>query len=151
MEMKSIDQILDYAIPNGECMFSLYMIVKKQLTVLPGMTKSELVSAELYNWCGEILGKIGQPNLQTEEDIYKYVYQLLAVMYRCSKNDKPTLLHKDYRMFIEANLIKSLEMYFREYKKHEESITNEEDAVSSLGINRHLFCKYPFLKQMFNQ
>lgn len=150
MEMKTIDKIADCEIPGNECRVIVIELVRKQLMVLPGMSKSELVAAELYNWCGEILGRIGNPDLQTEEDIYKYVYQLLAVMYRCSKDDRPSLLHRDYRRLIEGTLAKALQGYFREYRRHEESVVGEEDSAASLGINRHMFCKYPFLKKLLN-
>lgn len=112
-----------------------------------------MMPAELYNWCGEILAQIGLFNADTDDEIYKYIYQMLSIMYKCSKDNKPVLLHDDYREFIEANLFVALENYFKHYKRHKLDLEEEQppELAASLGINRHMFCKYPFLKEIFQE
>lgn len=86
--------------------------------------------------------------------MYKYLYQLLAVMYRCSRDEKPILLHENHRKIIEENLAKAMEIYFKEYPKFEGELLKveqkEETLSGSGGINRHMYCKYPFLKPSIN-
>ena len=91
--------------------------VKKNPSGLPETDEGTAIPLELYNWCGEILKQVANCDLKTDEEIYKYIYQLLVVMYKCSEGDKLLLLHGSYRKFIEMNLMKAFGIYFKDYKR----------------------------------
>ena len=101
--------------------------------------------------------RIGKCTASTEEEVYKYVYQLLAVMYRCSKEGKAELLHENHRRIIEDSLMKALDVYFMDYERYQNELLklDQKDEISlsssSNNMNRHMFCKYPFLKPFMNQ
>ncbi len=135
-------------------------IARKQIAVSPSTDKQQLATTELYNWCGEVLERIGKCAVKTEDEVYKYVYQLLAVMYRCSKDGKPSLLHINHRKIIEENLTKAMAVFFSHYGRYQDEVlkveAKEEESSASAsaagtGLNRHMFCKYPFLKPLLSQ
>eukprot|EP01022_Parablepharisma_sp_SALTPOND_P012964 TRINITY_DN1688_c0_g1_i1.p1 TRINITY_DN1688_c0_g1~~TRINITY_DN1688_c0_g1_i1.p1 ORF type:complete len:765 (-),score=132.35 TRINITY_DN1688_c0_g1_i1:6131-8425(-) len=130
-----------------------HKIARRKITGSPQTDKNEVVAAELYNWCGEVLERIGKCRVRTEEEVYKYLYQLLAVMYRCAKDGKPVLLHENHRKVIEENLVKTLEVYFKEYERYQDELlkVEQKEDISSGNISRHMFCKYPFLKPLLNK
>jgi len=99
--------------------------------------------AELYNWCGEALEKVGHCN--TEEQCYEYIYWHLNIMRKCSKNGVPIYLHRNHRRVIEDRIAMGIRKYFTDYKKHEGHLLMIYER-EGFRINRHMICKYPFLK-----
>jgi len=106
---------------------------------------------ELYNWCEKMLEKLGKCNARTEEQWYEYVYWQLSIMFKCSKDNEPVLLHPQHKRLIEENILSAIKIYFNEYKKYAGQLSKVELRSDSdnLGINRHMFCKYPFLKKNY--
>ncbi len=154
-ELKQRGGVEDFAIPQNESMHAPnedHVVGRRKVEVMPSTHKDELIAAELYNWCGEVLDKIGRGGLETDEGVYKYMYQMLAVMYRCTRDDKPVLLHDNHRRLIEENMFRAVEAYFASYAKHQGEFLKMglKDDIITLNMSRHMFCKYPFLKQILN-
>eukprot|EP00826_Nyctotherus_ovalis_P005963 TRINITY_DN11365_c0_g1_i15.p1 TRINITY_DN11365_c0_g1~~TRINITY_DN11365_c0_g1_i15.p1 ORF type:complete len:153 (-),score=43.91 TRINITY_DN11365_c0_g1_i15:108-566(-) len=132
------------------CFVELF-VGQKQLTVSPETAKQSMVELELYNWCGKMLEKLGRCSAKTEEQWYEYIFWQLSVMYKCSQNNEPTLLHPHHKRLIEENILNAIKIYVSDYRKYAGQLNVAELKGNSddLGINRHLFCKYPFLKKYF--
>ena len=111
------------------------------------------IENELYNWCSKVLEKLGKCNGKTEEQWYEYIFWQLSVMYKCSKDDNPILLHPNHKRLIEENIISAIKIYFHDYRKYEAELPKLEvrEEPDELGINRHMFCKYPILKTAFGK
>ena len=112
--------------------------------------KTDLLAAELYNWCGEMLEKIRKYNAETDEKLYVLLYKLLTVMYKCSKENKPLLLHENHRRVIEDLMSKALASYFATYQNYQNELLklDQKQEMRSSNLSRHMFCKYPFLKSI---
>lgn len=110
-----------------------------------------MVELELYNWCGKMLEKLGKCGARTEEQWHEYIFWQLSVMYKCSNNNEPTLLHPHHKRVIEENILSAVKVYVDDYKRYagQLSVAELKSGSDELGINRHLFCKYPFLRKYF--
>ncbi len=122
-----------------------------QLTVRANTKKTELIEAQMYNWCSEVLLKLDDRQPATDDHLFKLLHQLLSVMYRCVLDKDVSLLHANHRRLIEQKILRALGDYFVHHERYVQLLlpTNPgPEEVRSPGLNSHMFCKYPFLKEL---